>query len=154
MPKTANYTPDLVSEALFPYRSSLDPLDPVVPVSATVLLVAFSYAISTLVVRMIPLYVMISSSDPDGDTLRISVCWCRDPRKSFRCMFSWLFDLNPCVPRVLLPYRSPYGVPDATPELPPKSEGNHLRKSGRRAGIEAQIMAIFVSTAPQTGRTV
>jgi len=68
------YTPGLVSDILFPYFISLDVLDPVVLVSSTVAFELFSYTTSTFVVRIIPLYVMISSSDPVGDTLRISVC--------------------------------------------------------------------------------
>jgi hypothetical protein len=68
------YTPGLVSDILFPYLISLDVLDPVVLVSSTAAFDLFSYTTSTFVVRIIPLYVMISSSDPVGDTLRISVC--------------------------------------------------------------------------------
>jgi hypothetical protein len=80
--------PDLASEALFPYRTSLEVLDPVVLVSATLPFDVFSYATLMFVVRIIPLYVIISSSDPVGDTLRISVRWFLDPRKSLRCMLS------------------------------------------------------------------
>jgi hypothetical protein len=146
------YIPGLTSEALLSNRNSLEALD-----SETVAFDVFSYVTLTLVVRIIPLYVMISSSDPVGETLRISVCWFRDPRRSFIRISSWLCDLNPLVPRVLFPYpfayRSSYGVPDVAPELP-KSAGNQRRTSGRKAGTEAQIMAMLVSTAPQTGRTV
>jgi hypothetical protein len=63
------YTPGLTSEALVSNRNSLEVLD-----SETLAFDVFSYVTLTLVVRIIPLYVMISSSDPLGETLRISVC--------------------------------------------------------------------------------
>lgn len=96
--KPGHHTPDLASGILLSYRTSLDVLDSVVPVSVRLYLDVSSYATLIFVVLMIPLYVMISSSDPVGDTLRISVRWFLAPRKSLRCMFSWLRDRKPCAP--------------------------------------------------------